>query len=196
MLGVNGVPNEPLVEGVVYCNNNAVYGYTTVAPIVNVINGSKDEEIILRYASRQQNLGQVVSGGAVNTVRVAPKGQALLVDLVPGALTGVVTYITVQKASQSGFDVYALVFTTSRGYYLMRAPAHFEIAEGDNRVSKVSDVPQTAVVPTKSVFPLEFCGCYKPDWPWALVYTATFFDRDPRVDRGPDCKALVDWAIA
>lgn len=198
MLAANGVISEPLIHGVVYCNNNAVYGYTTVAPIVNVVNKSSNE-IVLRYASRQDNLALSLSAfGNANTVRVASGGQALLVDLIPGSLGspgGIVTFITVEQSGQQGFDLYALVFTTARGYYLVRAPDHFEM-DSSGAISVSETLPNTAVAPTTPVFPLEFCGCQKPKWPWALVYTAAFFPRpaDPREDRGPDCAALTTWA--
>lgn len=197
MLGANGVVGGPLCHGVVYCNNNAVYGHGSVAPIVNVLNSFKDE-IVVRYASRQDNLSiSMGSSGNANTVRIAPGNQALLVDLIPGS-PGIraVTFVTVEQVGKPGFDVYSLVFTPSRGYYFLRAPAHFQM-DAFGSIVKSQENPQTAVSPTKPIFPLEYGGCQQPDWPWALVYSVTFYARpsNPKIESGPDCQATADWAV-
>jgi hypothetical protein len=193
----NGVITQPYVRGVVHCAGNAVYGFPCVSPILDLTN-STDRKAILQYASRADALFLPDA----NRVYLEPKGgRALLTGMLPGSIgtqpgAVVVSYVAIGFDGPSGsFDVYALVFASAAGYQLVPAAGHFELGL-TGEVVKIADAPETCVTPTVGVFPLEYCGCAAPLWPWNLVYTASIGLVGQCYNRGalPPCESLASWA--
>ena len=192
----NGVISQPYVRGVVFCAGNAVYGFSCVSPIVDLTNSTPNEAVV-HYASRKESLFV----GEANRVSLAANGgRALLTNLLPGSIglpgSAAVSYVAVGFDGPTGeFDVYALVFGNGSGYQMVPAAGHFAVGLGGETV-KVSDAPLSCVTPTVGVFPLEYCGCAAPKWPWGLVYTASIGLSCNNIGAVPPCKALANWAAA
>lgn len=198
-MSANGVITQPYVRGIVYCAGNAVYGYPCVSPILDLKN-STDQRVVLQYASRADTLFLPNA----NRVYVEPNGgRVLLTNMLPGSVgttpgAVVVSYVAIGLDGPDGsFDVYALVFASGAGYQLVPAAGHFE-QDPSGYAVKVADIPDTCVTPTVGVFPLEYCACAAPKWPWNLVYTASIGLAGQCYNRNavPPCKALADWAVA
>ena len=194
----NGVITQPYVKGVVYCAGNAVYGFPCVSPILDLTN-STDKQAIVQYASRVDALFLPEA----NRVYLQPNGgRALLTGMLPGGLGSppgalVVSYVAIGFDGPAGaFDVYALVFASAAGYQLVPAAGHFTLGLA-GEVVKVADLPSSCVTPTVGVFPLEYCGCAAPSWPWNLVYTASIglYGQCNNVGAVPPCEALANWAL-
>ena len=198
MAYANGVISQPYVQGVVYCSGNPVYGFPCVSPILDLTNSTADP-VVVHYASRADALFLP----DVNRVFLAPNGgRALLTNMLPGSIGAppgvvVVSYVAIGFDGPLGqFDVYALVFMSGAGYQLVPAAGHFGFATG-GEIVQTGDAPTSCVTPTVGVFPLEFCGCAKPTWPWALVYTASIGLNGQCNNRGaiPPCEALASWVL-
>jgi len=195
----NGVITQPYVKGVVHCTDNAVYGFACVSPILDLTN-STDKKAIVQYASREDALFLPDA----NRVYLAPNGgRALLTGMLPGGLgsssqgSALVSYVAIGFGEPTdSFDIYALVFMSAIGYQLVPAAGHFSLGLA-GEVLKITDGPATCVTPTVGVFPLEYCGCAAPTWPWNLVYTAAIglSGECNNVGAISPCVALADWAL-
>ena len=199
MMYANGVISQPYVQGVVYTSGNPVYGFPCVSPILDLTNLT-DAKVVINYASRAEAL--FLPG--VNKVFLAPGGgRTLLTNMLPGSIGAppgvvVVSYIAIGfDGSSEQFDVYALVFMSGAGYQLVPAAGHFGFGAG-GEIVKTAAAPTSCVTPTVGVFPLEFCKCAKPSWPWTLVYTAAIGLNGQCNNRGaiPPCETLATWVLS
>jgi hypothetical protein len=194
-VAANGIITQPYVNGIVHISGNTVYGYSCVAPIIALTNSTPNEAVI-HYAARAEVL---VLGNAARLFLAPNGGQALLTNLLPGSIglpknSAVVTYISVGFDGVGGeFDLYALVFGNGAGYQLVPTSCRFVPGIGGETL-RVDNMPQTCITPTAGVFPLEFCGCASPKWPWSLVYTASIGLACNNRSAVPSCEALAQWA--
>lgn len=194
MIRANGVITQPYVRGVVQCAGNPVYGFSCVSPILDLTN-STDKPLVVSYSSRARDL----SLDEANRITLEPNGgRALLTGMLPSAETRSGSRLVSFVAISSGqlFDVYSLVFGSGSGYQLVPAAGHFEASTGG--IVSVSDTPSTCVTPTVGVFPLQYCGCAAPNWPWNLVYTASIGRQGQCYNRGAvaPCESLASWVTS
>ena len=188
-----GVITHPYGRGIVHCAGNAVYGFPCVSAILDLTN-STDRRATIHYASR----AEAFSLDTANRVFLEPGARVLLTGMLPGSIgstPGLVVVSYVAIGFGEAFDVYALVFSSGAGYQLVPAAGNFE---SGLVVNQTSDSPVTCVTPTVGVFPLEYCGCAAPSWPWNLVYTASIGLNGKCYNRGalPACEALANWVSA
>jgi hypothetical protein len=183
---MNGVISTPYIHGVVQCAGNAVMGATCVAPLIDISNDTANP-IFIHYASRRD----ILFVSDTSRIIVQPSEKTLITGLLPGSLVSSAVSFLAIGFSEGDFDVYALTFTSQAGYKFVQAAGHFGLGAG-GETTRISNVLQTSLTPTKGIFPLVYAGCAHPAWPWGLVFTVAV--KGPMKRGGTPCMALADWA--
>jgi hypothetical protein len=147
---------------------NQILGYHCVSPIIDLTN-STPNEVIVCFACLKESLFLSESS---RLYICSQGGKSLLTNLLPST-PSLMSYIAVGFDGMDGdFDLYSLVFDLAKGYQILSASTRVRQGAGGETI-RVDESRHTNLIVTKAVYPLDFCGCVVPQWPWRLVLTAS-----------------------